>query len=657
MKLQVQTKSSEIESGIGLSALLLAAVLICLYFLTFQGAFRIDDEHIFAARAQSFSLWTTFEQPQVWGNQRVQALTTFGDPATQIEPAQAVLGSLFYRLGLSLDSGGAQSLFLQNLLITAITAACVVLIIDTLGYSKKTAVICGLLFGVGSMAWPYAETYYRDPLVMLMAAVVFLGLALMSSPGSRKLWLGLALLVGGVLLGTLAKNSMLAILPALGILFIINARKTKTALQKDPLLFYAGLGVLLLIFVVVRWIPEGGPLARFSGSYYRDLAGFFRENIRGQTITAFLGPFLSPARSIFLFSPPLLLIPLGISSGLRRHRNVSVAAMAFAFFLALSQALFYGEDWAGIVGWSARFMLPALPGLFVLTAPVVEVFLQKGMWFQRILLWLSLLSGIVIQLSGVLIPWQAPYLEWMSTGGDPFRSGAAWTPSSLVLPYHLQRLTSPNSWSLAWNRMAHTDIGGALTLIGLIIVVGVGLTYLLGRTLEEKRTGRPKKTLVWVSITAAIVFPILFLVQGLTMLRSDPYWGGTDLAFSHSMEGVRNQATDNDVIVINAYGTKLWEYWINQWDHSSLWFSLPFELGPMGSADVSTLAPIPENNQSLFESFSGSYERLWYITIDEAPNFLFDANLAWITERYTQVEEEPYIGDNRIEVYLFNLTE
>ena len=657
MKLQVQTRSSETETGIGLSALLLAAVLICLYFLTFQGAFRIDDEHIFAARAQSFTLWTTFEQPQVWGNQRVQSLSAFGDPATQIEPAQAVLGSLFYRLGLSLDSGGAQSLFLQNLLTTAITAACVVLIIDNLGYSKKTAVICGLLFGVGSMAWPYAETYYRDPLVMLMAAVVFLGLALMSSPGFWKLKLGLALLVGGVLLGTLAKNSMLAILPALVILFCINARKTKTAFQKNPILLYAGLGVFLIIFVVVRWIPESGPLARFSGSYFRDLAGLFTDNLSGQTVTAFLGPFLSPARSIFLFSPPLLLIPLGIRSSLRRHRNVSVTAMAFAFFLALGQALFYGEDWGGIVGWSARFMLPALPGLFVLIAPVVEFLLQKGMWFQRILLWLSLLSGILIQLSGVLVPWQDPYLEWMSTGGDPFRSGAAWTPSSLVLPYHLQRLASPNSWSLAWNRIAHTDRGGVLILIGLIMVVGIGYYYLLGRELEEKKTGYPKRALLWISISTAIVFPILLLSQGLTMLRSDPYWGGTDSAFSHSMESVREQATDNDVIVVNAYGTKLWEYWINQWDHSSLWFSLPFELSAMGSADVGTLAPIPENNQSLFESFSGSYERLWYVTINEAPNYLFDANLAWMTERFSKIEEESYIGDNRIEVYLFNIVE
>ncbi|MCK5054931.1 MAG: hypothetical protein KAR65_11660, partial [Anaerolineales bacterium] len=506
MKLQVQTKNSEIESGMGLSALLLAAVLICLYFLTFQGSFRIDDEHIFAARAQSFALRTTFEQPQVWGNQRVQALTAFGDPATQIEPAHAVLGSLFYRLGLSLDSGGAQSLFLQNLLATAITAACIVLIIDNLEYSKRTSVICGLLFGVGSMAWPYAETYYRDPLVMLFAAVVFLGLALMSAPGFHKRGLGLALIVGGVLLGTLAKNSMLAILPALGILFIINARKTKTAFIENPILFVAGLGIILLFFIVVRGIPEDGPLARFSWSYFRDLAGLFADNLSGQTITAFLGPFLSPARSIFLFSPPLLLILLGMRSSLRRHRHVSIAAMAFTFFLALGQALFYGEDWAGIVGWSARFMLPALPGLFVLIAPVVEVLLQKGRWFQRILLWLSLLSGILIQLSGVLVPWQDPYLEWMSTGGDPFRSGAAWTPSSLVLPYHLQRLASPNSWSLAWKRISHTDSGWVIILIGLIVVVGIGFCYLLGRTLDEKKTGYPKRTLLWVSISTAIVF-------------------------------------------------------------------------------------------------------------------------------------------------------
>ena len=84
--------------------------LVSLYIITYSGAFRVDDEHILMARAQSLARWGKLENPQVYGNDRVRALQeleqTSASQATSIEPAQAVLGAGLYRLGLWLGVDG-----------------------------------------------------------------------------------------------------------------------------------------------------------------------------------------------------------------------------------------------------------------------------------------------------------------------------------------------------------------------------------------------------------------------------------------------------------------------------------------------------------------------------------------------------------------------
>jgi len=78
---------------------------------SFGATFRVDDEQILAARAQSLALWGNLEEPQVYGNLRVRQLSAFGDQATQIEPAWAVLGAVLYRLGMILAGGGVGRCF------------------------------------------------------------------------------------------------------------------------------------------------------------------------------------------------------------------------------------------------------------------------------------------------------------------------------------------------------------------------------------------------------------------------------------------------------------------------------------------------------------------------------------------------------------------
>jgi len=165
-------------------AALLAGLLCCVYLISYTGAFRVDDEHILAARAQSLALRGRAEEPQVYGNSRVRVLATMGDQATQVEPLQTVLGAALYRLGRFAGLGGAQSLLTLNLYLTALTGAVVFLTVVALGLGRRVGIWCALLFGLATMAWPYSSTFLRDSLAMTLTAIVFLGWALRSLRGA-----------------------------------------------------------------------------------------------------------------------------------------------------------------------------------------------------------------------------------------------------------------------------------------------------------------------------------------------------------------------------------------------------------------------------------------------------------------------------------------
>ncbi|HET7010902.1 MAG TPA: hypothetical protein VFI11_09025, partial [Anaerolineales bacterium] len=206
------------ESGRGAGALpdgaLIFAALSFFYLFSFGGVFRVDDEHILAARAQSLALWGTLDQPQVEGNLRVRELTAYGDAAIQIEPGQAVLGAALYTLGTHVGGGAAQALFVMNLLATAATGAAVFATVMRLGWRRGTGLWCAALFGLGTMAWPYSTTYYRDVLAMLAASLAFFAWA--CALRTRGIVHGLAL--GGAALavaaGAFAKNISLALIVA-----------------------------------------------------------------------------------------------------------------------------------------------------------------------------------------------------------------------------------------------------------------------------------------------------------------------------------------------------------------------------------------------------------------------------------------------------------
>ena len=633
--------------GIWLAAIV--SLLLCLYALSYSGVFRADDEHILASRAVSLALRGKWEEPQVFGNQRVQALIAQGDPATQIEPAQTVFGAALVSLARSAALGNVQALFSLNVYLTALTAGVVFLTVLALRYSPKTAAWCALLFGVGTMAWPYATTFYRDTVAMFLSSLAFLGWATACKDGPRRRLLGGSLMAIGLIGGMLAKNTVAALVPAFAIFgAVLWYRSDKLASTRLRLLISATV-VIFVVLVIVVALPSTGPLARFSHTYYLGLLNHFLGSVGPELTLAFFGPFLSPAKSLLLFSPPLLLAILGIRRGMRAHPWFVVPALSFALWIALAQGLFYREQWAGATGWGLRYMLPALPPLMMIAAPVVDEAIRSRLSVARIGLYAVLLTGVIVQLAGVLVDWNLVYRDWQGRGLNPFSPAVAWDPQFFSVPGQVVNLFRPSTWTVAWQR---TVLGGAAEAI-LAPVVAVALAILIVVVWRRSGAGsRLERGLFALFVALAVVLPSLPLWWA---YRGDPYWGGSRPEFVQAITWASHTVSSGDVLVVSSYGTPLWSFWMNWWNREEPWYSLAFEIPSADGTDSGHEFP-SDLTLALFSSIEGAYSRLWYVSSSDSPGYGLRTEAKWLDERYPLRTQRRFDGDPvEVEARLYDL--
>jgi hypothetical protein len=629
------------------SFLLIVGVLITLYTLTYSGVFRVDDEHILGARAQSLALWGRLEEPQVFGNQRVQELQAYGDQATQIEPLHSVLGAVFYRLGLFLGVGGAQAYLLQNIYITALTAGLIYLTARAQNASQKASVFAALLFGMGSMAWPYAMAYYRDSLAMLFASLVLLGFTRRSHANRRSRRWGYVLITMGILGGVLSKNSTFVLFPAVVIGIIVEAFH-KHGMKRRFAVTIAGLvGACALVLLILALLPPEGFLARFSLEYYLFVLKHFISSLSFDTVAAFLGPFFSPSKSIFLFTPLLIaFVPSLWDRGSDHHAFVWLT-ISYSVLLALAQALFYGERWAGTYGWGLRYMLPVLPGMFVLIARSLAI-----LWRHRLAKWALItlvVASILIQVSAVLIPWVHPYIYWSQLGLEPFSPQSPWQVRYLSIPYHLSHMFQGQLEQIAWTRAQMVNSTAWFVPLVLFVLISM-LVWLLFQTNKRRNFTAPGRGARLILI-AAFVFPIF---PNLVLLKGDHVWGTDQQEFRKVLNYVSLSSQADDVLLIDAYGTELWNVWMNRWDQPLPWYGLPFENPAASGQNGDQGEQLPPSTLSLLEAISRNKSRVWYVGSSAAPDYLFSGEQAWLESRF-RVQERLVAGaDEILEIRLYD---
>jgi len=591
--------------GLGL---LIAIGLIPFYLLTYNGIYRVDDEHILGSRAQSLALWGQLESPQVAGNSRVQSLIPMGDQATQIEPLQSVLGAGLYRLGVATGGGGRQALMTLNLYLTALTALVIFLTITALGIRANAGALTAVLFGLGSMAWPYATTFYRDSLAMFLGSLAFFGWVLVDRANDRRQALGgLGLVMLGAIGGVIAKSTMAVLLGALFIGGLASLAASSRQANRRWLM-WGGLGAAMLLVAALLVLPGRGPLARLSLSYYAFLARHFWDSFRAGAWVFSAGPFLSPARSIFLFSPPLLLLALLPWTRRRVGWRVALPMVVFSLGVAVAQALFYGDEWAGTFGWGLRFMVPVLPPLFVLASPAVETALARNRRSLRLALGGLLSLSVAVQLGGTAIPWRATFVGWQTAGLDPYTPLAAWQARFLVIPGQIRSLFQPGAWDLAWLRVLRQGEPSAFILpIACLLILG--LAVVAWRSLTAGAPGWR----IWLAAGALAALGLPVLVTQ-TALHHDPALAGDVPAYGAWLGWADDHVSADDSVIVDGYASPLWTYMTNTWNLPVRWYSFSYRdpsSGPLGPAQ-------PGDWDTLAEAASRS-RHVWLIANVDAP--------------------------------------
>ncbi len=232
-------------------------------------------------------------------------------------------------------------------------------LLKQLGYDLRQAAVSTLLLGAGTSVWVYAHRPYSE-ILQVVCFIIFLGALLRAAetPTQRsflRLGFAAALLVN-------SKNVYAACLPGAGLYLFLRFRPDRQLIIRA--LLWSGVGFLpgvvaLAAYNYVRW---GSIMASGYGAV---TTGFWRENI----LVGLWGQFLSPGKSVFLYSPPLILALFGIRRLVMRRPNVAlaIALTVGPVILLYARYVFWSGDWA----WGPRYLVFALPALLL---PVAELF-------------------------------------------------------------------------------------------------------------------------------------------------------------------------------------------------------------------------------------------------------------------------------------------
>jgi hypothetical protein len=426
--------------------LLAAAALSCVYLAVFSGhGYSLDGLLIYRQTVSIVDHHSLrFSTPIWWGDTFATSkygigLSLLYLPGVAVarlfssSPTPGGPGSydwdLFYR-DLVYTLGAAPI----HLLIGVVTAYLVARLVRELGGGDAAALLALFAYGIASPAIVYARGDFSQPLLGLC---LMAGLLAAIRYRRARGGVGLAVMAASLVLAVLTRpieGSLL--LPALLLLVPIAARPDAGLLRRfGPSGAIAGAYLLALALSgLVSWERTGTPLPTgYGGGWTTPLW------------TGLAGLLLSPARSIILAFPLLLLAPLGMRRLWAAEQRPAVLAIGgLLLALLLNNALW--SSWWGSSSWGPRLLIPALP-LLAAPAAVGAVSLRPALrsWLPAILL----LGGVVWAVPGTVTDLLAGY------GAAHDSPGRSW----VIQGY-------PPLWALLHNR------GGAVDILWLRLARG-----------------------------------------------------------------------------------------------------------------------------------------------------------------------------------------
>lgn len=492
------TNIQEIDSRDRTLAVSVAFLLFACYLLTYTAYIDSSDGLAMFATTESMVRRGAIDSNQLlWMGNQQGNLGPDGDLYSRKGLGMALLAyPLLWIAQLWPALGLAQVAMLLNPILTAWTGGLLFRAGRRLGWSRTTAVAVALSFGLATLAWPFAQTFFSDPVCAFGLFGAFYGL-LTYSQTARKRYLLMGSLAWGVAYLTRVVNLVTLPIFAVGLVYAIFAaapverpdraalprpkswREGIISLQRDH---WRPLVSALIPIVVVGLVSLWWNWARY-GSVWE--SGYVEtERFDAEWWFGVSGLIAGPARGIIWYSPVLL---LAIPSA-RLFWRQARAVFLFCVSISLLYVLLYGKwyMWHGGYSWGPRFLAPILPFLALLIGPALERVIAEragGIW-ARIGVWTLVLVSVAIQWLGLLVPYGLVQ-DYLAANFAPLFADETFTRldlSPLVLQW---QYLQPEYIHLAWWRATGDVDWLALLLPLLAVVVGAAVVVRLLRVDEH----------------------------------------------------------------------------------------------------------------------------------------------------------------------------
>jgi hypothetical protein len=529
-------RSSSSSPGTGFWLFL---ALVAIYLLSYSGGFHAIDEVSVAAMTENLVKHGEVNTDQIWWSQgwtpSQSRVGVGGHLYSKKGIGTALVGAPFYWLALQGPALGAvKALMLANALVTALTGWLVYRCILLLGYRPVVAVLTALAYGLGTMAWPYAKYFFSEPPTAAGLMLALWGLLSVRQKGQARYVVVAGSGLGLVLLAKVANAVTWPLFLAYGLWIAMHlpgqqemdrgARWKRLILL--ALAFLAPLVVAGLMLLVYNYMRTGSLL---------DLGYAADETFSTPLGRGLAGLLFSPGKSLFLFSPLLVVALLGIPRMIRRDWETALLSLGVVAAYLLVYARWF--MWWGGWSWGPRFLVPVLPFLSLFLAPVLDYVLDSPrLWLKGLLAALALLS-LGVQILGVAVDFNQYLLQLYERGIDSSEANFRADLSPMLGHWNLLRA---GEWDLVWARDVARGLDWTMLLLPLALLVVAGGGWYAGR-----RAGRPGRWLL-AGIGVGLLVASAVVVAHLPAPADD--WEGGAQALSARME---DAAQPGDALIVD----------------------------------------------------------------------------------------------------------
>lgn len=651
-------------------AVCLGLTLFGLYFLTYSGRLQSSDSVSIYTVTESIAKRGEFDAgPFIWdrwtaGYQDAQGdFGVDGEIYSKKGLGASMLAAPLAWLALRVHGIGLmQTTYLLNMWVTALTAVVLFFYALLLGYSRDVSLLVGGLFGVATLAWPYAGYFYSEPVMglLLLTAAYFL---LLFNQQHRLIYL----FGGGLAVGWAAVTRLtnLALLPiyfayALGPALwqcVVSARRTTgreestTQPNQAPtptgdrhitwrtILSYAvilslAVGLCLLVIAMYNYMRFQTPFR----SGYAQTAGFWTPLWEG-----LYGLFLSPRKSLFLHAPILLLSVCSMPLFLKRHPREGVFLLAL--FVVPTLVFAKWMDWEGGLAWGPRYLVALVPLVMPFSAPGLAWLLGHSPFILTRRRWAWLRHGLLLLL-GILVLWSvmtqvlAASVNFVHYLRIPRSLAAEWQGSPLALsPPLLPWVLSPkiigmDLIELAWFRLIAPE---TVVIVWEPLIATVLFTLVALAALFWVRSHRPTRRMAVVVTVAGLLLVVLLSGFNLRHYFNDPNRGAGD-DYMKLVDYLAQHEAPKDVLLVSSH--VYMGFFMNYNRASMQWYSL------LSKRDNPSLDEV-----TLLEHVLSRHPRVW-LAIDRIPELgLPRPAEKWLTQHAYKIDEQTFSDYSRLLLY------